>query len=180
MNTAGQLTVLATKPDNFELLVDLGTITVPEDYRHRNCMALFRKKNHKKFCNYNRNVTDGNFSNPSHVLVPGKKYNIRAFKQIVGETTSEERLAYLKKQNAVLVGAQGLTMVFEKKSNKLPKNFHYYSFDEKDRLWEVTYDYHKVPCLAACLNGDFKLYLGDFKNSWGGHHVLLCFLDIKS
>jgi hypothetical protein len=99
--------VLPAKPtDKFSLLVDLGTITVPDNYDHVTRLATFKKENEKKFYSYNSAITDENFPKPTRILKPGDKFQVRAFKQIVsGETTSEERMAFLSKQKAVFVGA---------------------------------------------------------------------------
>ena len=86
----------------FELLADLGVITVPDDYVHEKQLGLFEKKNRKKFYFYNDAITDTNFSNPTRILKPGDKLWVRAFKQIVsGSTTSEERMTFLATKKAI-------------------------------------------------------------------------------
>jgi len=83
----------------FALLVDLGIITVPDDYDHTSRLTTFGKQNRKKFYYYNDNITDQNFPNPTRVLSPGDKLRVHAFKQVVGgTTTSEERMAFLATQ----------------------------------------------------------------------------------
>jgi hypothetical protein len=91
----------------FALLVDLGIIVEPDDYNHAMALAKFLEKNRKKFYGVDKNITDANFSNPSRVLKPGDRLWVRAFKQIVGETTtSEERMTFLAAQKAIHTGAQ--------------------------------------------------------------------------
>lgn len=93
--------------EKFGLFEDLGIITVPEDYVHNTRLASFEKENRKKFYYWNDAITDKNFDRATTKLVPGRKLHVKVFKQIVGgTTTSEERLAFLRTQNAVLVGAQ--------------------------------------------------------------------------
>jgi hypothetical protein len=99
--------------EKFGLFADLGIITVPDDYDHATWLALFSKKNRKKFYFYNDNITDVNFPNPTRILKPGDKFYVRAFKQVVpGNTTSEERMTFLKTQKAIHTGAQGISLVW--------------------------------------------------------------------
>ena len=166
------------RSDKFALLVDLGTITVPDDYVHGSRLTTFGKKHRKEFYYYNDEITDENFSNPTRVLKPGDKLRVRAYKQVVsGETTSEERMAFLATQKAVLVGAQGASLVYEQKRNQLPKGKWYVSFDEKDRLWEGAVGRLRVPFVCAFSDGDFRFSLGAFELPWRDVNVLLCFCD---
>jgi hypothetical protein len=164
--------------DKFALLVDLGTITVPDDYVHGSRLTTFGKEHRKEFYYYNDAITDGNFPNPTRVLKPGDKLRVRAYKQIVpGETTSEERMAFLATQKAVLVGAQGASLVYEQKRKQLPKGKWYVSFDEKDRLWQDAGGGHGVPGVGAHSDGGFYFDLGRFEYPWSDGSVLLCFCD---
>lgn len=164
----------------FGLLADLGEITVPANYDHAKHLDSFRKKNKKKFYFYNDAITDANFSNPTRVLKPGDKFRVRAFKQIVGgSTTSEERMAFLAAQKAVHTGAQGASLVFEEKRDQLPKGYWYSSFDEKGRLW-FGEGLHRVPIVYASSDGDFSFNLGFFEEVWYGLNASLCFCDVPA
>lgn len=162
----------------FALLADLGTITVPKDYDHATQLETFLEKNRKKFYDVNENITDAHFPNPTRILKPGDKLRVRAFKQIVeGTTTSEERMAFLATQKAVHTGAQGASLVFEQKRDKLPKGYWYASFDEKERLWEDALRCHRVPSVDARSSGVFFWRLGDFEKAWDGRNAFLCLCD---
>ena len=165
--------------DKFALLVDLGTITVPDDYVHGSQLTTFGKKHRKEFCCYRDSITDENFPNPSRVLKPGDKLRVRAWKRVVsGEVTSEEHMAFLATQKAVLVGVQGASLVYEQKRNQLPKDKWCVSFDEKDRLWEDAAGFFKVPIVRARSSGDFDFSFGLFdEDTWHDDDVLLCFYD---
>jgi len=166
--------------EKFVLLVDLGIITVPKGYVHGTRLATFKKQNQKKFYGYNDAISDENFPNPSHILKPGDKLHVQAFKQIVpGQTTSAERMAFLATQKAVHVGAQGASLVFELKRDELPKGKWYASFDEEDRLWRDAGGYRRVPIVRACSGGGFGFGLGNFGDPWNDGNVLLCFRDLE-
>ncbi|MEK7607450.1 MAG: hypothetical protein AAB484_00795 [Patescibacteria group bacterium] len=170
--------VSAESTGKFALLVDLGIITVPDDYVHEKRLTTFGKQNRKKFYYYNDEITDKNFPNPTRVLKPGDKLRIRVWKQVVGgTTTSEERMAFLATQKAVYTGAQGLSLVFDQKSNQLPKGKWYVSFDEPKRLWQSADGHHWVPYVHRYSNDDFKFDLGRFVSVWRGSYCLLCFCD---
>jgi len=167
-----------TSPEKFGLFVDLGIITVPKNYVHDTQLASFEKENRKKFYYWNDVITDKNFGKATTKLVPGRKFRVKVFKQIVdGTTTSEERLAFLKTQNAILVGAQGASLVFEQKREDLPKGFWYCSFDKKEALWKDADGDHRVPDVLRYSDGDWGFSLGDFEHVWDDDHCLLCFCD---
>jgi hypothetical protein len=165
--------------EKFAMLDDLGVITVPDGYDHANQLAIFMKKNRKKFYDVNKDITDVNFSNPTRVLKSGDKLRVRVFKQVVGGiTTSEERMAFLATQKAIHTGAQGASLVFEQKRDQLPRGKWYTSFDEPERLWKDSDGHHRVPYLYHHSDGDWYFYLDDFENVWDGGHCFLCFCDL--
>ena len=168
----------------FALLVDLGIITVPDNYVHATHLASFKTKHQggkKSFYGYNNDLTDANFSNPTRILKPGDKLAVRAFKQIVpGTTTSEERMTFLATQNAVHTGAQGASLVFEQKRDQLPKGKWYASFDEKDRLWEDSDGHRRVPYVFAYSDVGFNFALGYFEDVWCDVGAFFCFCDLPA
>ncbi len=167
-------------PEKFGLLADLGITTVPDDYVHGTHLDSFKAQNEKKFrWGYNENITDANFPNPSRVLKPGDKLRVRAFKQIVPDTTtSKERMMFLAKQERnIYTGAQGASLVWKQKRDQLPKGYWYASFDEKDRLWEDADGVHRVPGVRASSVGDFDFSLGYFGSVWDYDRAFLSFCD---
>jgi hypothetical protein len=162
----------------FELLIDFGIITVPENYVHGEELSSL---NRDKFYYFNEAITNTNFSNPTRILKPGDKLWVRAFKQIIpGTTTSEERMKFLATQNAIHTGAQGASLVWKQKRDLLPKGYWYCSFDEKERLWKDADGYHRVPCVGAYSDGDFRFDLGRFEDDWRDVYCLLCFCDVPA
>lgn len=172
-------------PDKFALLVDLGTIIVPDNYVHDTCLSMFKERHQgrekKSFYFYNDDFTDTNFPNPSRILKPGDKLHVRAFKQIVpGTTTSEECMAYLVAQGmTVHVGAQGASLVFDQKRDQLPKGKWYSSFDGEKRLWEDADGRHRVPLVCVYSDGDFNFDLGFFEVVWCDLNAFLGFCDLE-
>lgn len=165
--------------EKFALLLDLGIITVPDDYVHGTCLESFFKKNGRKLYDFNKNITDANFPNPSRILKPGDKLRVRAFHQIVsGSTTSKERMEFLEKQQEdVYVGAQGASLVFEQKRDQLLKGKWYASFDKEDRLWKDSDGLRRVPLVDAHSGGGFRVYLGYLGHDWYDDHAFLSFSD---
>ncbi|MDO8555235.1 MAG: hypothetical protein Q7R75_01565 [bacterium] len=173
-------TVPVEPTEKFALLVDIGIITVPDDYNHTTWLKTFNKKNCKKFCHYDNAVSDKNFPNPTRILKPGDKLRARAFKQVVhGTTTSEEHMKFLASQKAIHTGAQGASLVFNQKRDQLPKGFWYASFDEEKRLWEDADGYRRVPDVRAYSDGDFNFNLGNFEDVWDGNDAFFCFSDVE-
>lgn len=173
-------TAHAEPTEKFALFVDLGIITVPDNYDHATALKSFGNKNRRKFYYYNDEITDKNFPNPTRVLKPGDKLHVRVFKQIVsGRTTSEERMDFLRKENAVFTGAQGASLVFDQKRDKLPVGKWYASFDEKDRLLLDTDGDHKLLNMRCTPEGVFSFRLGFFESEWHDVNAFLCFCDVK-
>lgn len=169
----------------FTLLVDLGIITVPDDYDHATHLAsfkaMYRNDETKSFYYYNEHITDANFPNPSRILKPGDKLWVRAFQQVSqGTTTSVERMAFLDTQKAIHAGAQGASLVWEQKRDQLPKGKWYTSFDEEERLWQDADGNHRVPVVSARSDGDFSFRLGSFESVWGVSSAFLCFCDLPA
>lgn len=171
----------------FALLVDLGTITVPNDYNHATCLAKFYNRHqggkNKSFHGYNTKINDKNFPNPTRVLKPGDRLHVRSFKQVAGGTiTSEERMAFLATKKAIHTGAQGASLVFDQKRNLLPRGVFYDSYDEKDRLWVDASGYHRVPrvsCMSCRLGDYFQFVLGGLEGIWYDDGAFFCFTEVE-
>lgn len=131
----------------FELQTSF-TITVPKGYRHDTRLRDFRSKHYQEFYYYNGDITDSNFANVSTKLAPGKQLTVKVFgiKELV---SSEDCLTFLKGQGSLLVGAQGLSLVYEQAKDKLPKGRYHVSFDEKDALWVDSGGRLRVPYISA-------------------------------
>jgi len=177
---ASKVVVPAESAEIFALFADLGIITVPENYVHGTYLGAFFKENGKKLYDYNKNITDVNFPNPSRVLKPGDKLRVRAFHQIVsGRTTSQERMAFLEKQEGnIYTGAQGASLVFEQKRDQLPKGKWYASFDKAARLWKGSDGNHRVPDVLAYSDGDFCVGLSYLEVGWNDDDAFLSFSDV--
>jgi hypothetical protein len=112
-------------------------------------------------------------------LVPGKTYKVKIF-PILQTVTSEDCMTFLKKQNAVLVGGQGATLVYDLAKDQLPKGKWTVSFDEKEALWEDADGNRGVPNVYAYTDGDFEFFLGYFGYDWNSDHCVLCFCDLSA
>jgi len=152
--------------------------TVPVDYVHAEQIDRFGKKvkGLKTTYYYNDNLTSANFAKATNKLVPGKTYLVKIF-PILATVPIEDILAFLRKQKAVLVGGQGLTLVSELQPEFFPKGKWTVSFDEKDALWKDSDGDRRVPLVHANTDGGFKFSLGFFEYGWNEVPCLLCFCD---
>lgn len=169
--------------EKFALLVDLGIITVPNNYDHATCLAKFYERHQggeKKSFNYHdENINDENFQNPTRILKPGDKLRVRAFNYVIaGRITSEEIMAFLVTQKAIHTGMQGLSLVLDQKCDQLPKGNWYASFDKKDRLWADARGRRWVP-LVDIGPRDSEFGLGNFERLWNGEDAFLCFTEVE-
>jgi hypothetical protein len=153
-------------------------LTIPNDYDHDSQIDTSAKKtkNENTTHFYNDALTSKNFAKATNKLIPGKTYKVKIF-PILQRVTSEDCMAFLRKQNAILVGGQGATLVYDLAKDQLPKGKWTASFDEKDALWENADGGHGVPSVSARSNGGFKFYLGYFEFDWSDDNCLLCVCD---
>jgi hypothetical protein len=85
-------------------------------------------------------------------------------------------LAFLKSQNALLVGAQGASIIWEQKKDQLLKGYWYCSFDEKEHLPFLD-GYRRVPDVCANSGGGFNFGLGSFELVWDEGDAVLVLCD---
>jgi len=156
-------------------------ITVPIDYRHDTQIDTSgaKARNEKTTYFYNDALISQNFAKATNKLVPGKTYKVKIF-PILRTVTSEDCIAFLKKQNAVLVGGQGATLVYDLAKDKLPKGKWTISFDEKVSLFEDACGDHFVPYIDAHTDGNFEFGLVGFWWDWTSNFCLLCFCDLSA
>ena len=160
--------------EKFSLLVDLGEITVPPSYVPDKRLGFFRRKYHRQFFCFDKEITDANFSNPTRILKPGDKLHVRVFECPTPNTTSE-CMKFLATEEVVYTGAQGASLVFEQKRNQLPKGFWYTSFDEKSKLWKNVRGCYGVPYLVALFGGSFDFILICFEKDVLTVKAFFCF-----
>jgi len=163
------------KDPRFEL-ANAFNIVVPKGYDHAMRLTDFTKAHGSEFNYYNSDITDEHFSQATIKLVPGRKFKVKAF-HITKTVTSEDCLSFLHKQKAVLIGAQGASLVYELAKNKLSKDRWSVSFDEKDALWVDSGGGHRVPYVGRYPDDAFDFDLGHFEDDWTGAYCLLCFCD---
>lgn len=157
-------------------LVNTFEIVVPEDYDHGKRLDSFGKEHRKAFYYYNECLTDKNYAKATTKLEPGRKLKVKVF-HIKERVTSEDCLAFLRSQEAILVGAQGATLAWEQKKEELPVNRSSVSFDEKNALWKDVDGLHRVPFVNPGSGGDFEFGLDRFEDRWSDADYLLCFCD---
>ncbi|MDO8624181.1 MAG: hypothetical protein Q7R54_02385 [bacterium] len=154
-------------------------ITVPTDYVHDTRLDSFRAGHHAAFYSYNDAITDQNFSGKATMkLAPGRKLKVAVYDIRHGViVTSDDNMKFIRSQNGILTGAHGNSLVWEQRSEELPKGRRYLSFDEKDVLWEDADGLHRVPSVDAFSVGVFLFDLGSFEYDWDDHYSLFVFRD---
>lgn len=154
----------AASQTSFALHVDLGIVTVPDDYDHGTWLEKFRTQHSGDFEFFDTDIRDEHFPQPSYKLSPGSMFRACVFEQVVSRPTGiYERMDYLRAQGVVFTGAQGAALVWKQKRNLLPRRQSFLSLDTPDRLWLDRYEYTVIPALVATPEGDFKFLLDD----WG-------------
>lgn len=171
----------STSDNRFGLLTSF-ELTVPKKYDHGTQLATFAKfakEKSEKFYYYNDDITDVNYSKATQKLVPGKTYGVKIF-WVKTRVTSEDCLAFLASQRAILVGAQGVSMARQLKKDQFPVGKWTVSFDEKDALWTDADGNHRVPYVLRHSDGSWHFSLGCFEYGWSDDYCLVCFCDLSA
>ena len=109
--------------------------TVPENYDNDHQIDNFVANEKKSGCPIAEELNDENFKKVSHKLIPGKTY-IGKFYPIFDIVSGKDCISFLKKRNAFLLGAQGLTFLSSLvDSSNLPQEKWIYSFDLEESLF---------------------------------------------
>ncbi len=173
-------TRLVEPESKFRTLVDLGPVTVPEYFVHEKCLDVLPSLG-RPVHSVASEITDKNFANPSRKLKPGDRLWIRAHKQILyGTTTKKERMAFLAALGSHHVGAQGVTLLFDKNLHrKLPQGYRYISYDEKERLM-VKHGLHWLPTVVVKFGSHDSLFfnLTCFEQPMGEEEAFFSFCDV--
>ena len=160
--------------DQFEL-VNTFSIIVPAGYNHATRLDTFGKKHRREFSLYNSAINDENYGRGTTKLIPGERFRVKIFR-IKGTVSSEDCLAFLHSQKALLVGAQGLSLVYEQDRNYISVSIQcLVSFDKKDALWQGTSGDYRVPYMWHHQDGSFEFNLGFFELQWGDNCSIICF-----
>ena len=167
--------------DRFEL-VNSFDLTVPKGYVNGTQLTTFAeyaKQKSERFYYYNGDISDKNYAGVTNQLVPGKTYGVKIF-AIKRTVASEDCLSFLASQNALLIGAQGLSLIRQLKKDEFPVGKYTVSFDKKEALWEDADGNHRVPRVDRDSDGDWGFYLGYFGRGWRDGICLLCFCDLSA
>ncbi len=169
---------LAIADDRFGPAIKEFELTVPTDYSHTKQIDTFGEKTKKLKTTYfyNDAFTSANFAKATNTLEASKTYKVKIF-PINASVTSEDCMAFLRKQNAIFVGGQGLTLAHELKADEFPVGKYTVSFDEKDSLWTDADGNLWVPGVRRYSGGDWGFGLGCFEGGWVSGLCLLCFCD---
>ncbi len=176
---------LAIEEERFGLVVSKFSITIPANYKHAKQIDRFAEKVKKlnTTYHYDKDLTSKKFENATHRLVPGKTYTVKIF-PILERASSKERvsgedcMAFLRKQNAILVGGQGLTLAYSLMPDEFPVNKCVVSFDEKVALWKGGLSgHHMLPRVDRFPGGGQRFDLDSFESGLRKGYCLLCFYD---
>lgn len=166
--------VPAAKPvDPFKLL-DEFDVVVPKGFKHKTCLAEFKKNHEKEFYYFNPAFTDENFAKASTQLAPGRKLKVKIFG--FQRVSSEQCLDKIREEKGVPVGAQGLTLAYLQGKAKLIKGKWHLSPDKKEALPKLD-GYRLVPRVDANSSGGFDVFLGSWDGDWDDRYCLLVFCD---
>lgn len=108
-------------------------LVVPDHYNHSTYLSYFQAKYARDFERYDSNLTDEKFNKTSAKLKPGQKIKVKII-QLNENVSGKNCMAFLKKENAILVGTQGLALFYELTKGQGLIEGWFFSLDEVDNL----------------------------------------------
>ncbi len=171
--------------EDYNLLADLGVITVPPYYNHATRMALFYGRQHKHISDFAKEnlFPFGQFmgSRPSYVLSPGEKLWVYAYVLVALPPRFEDGLAFLTSLGAVFPGIEGASLVWEQQRDLLPLNHAYISLNGNENLTFKPI----VASIDVCHSGhccfDATVFSDGLHNEYPSvHNTFLCFLKTSA
>jgi hypothetical protein len=158
--------------DMFTLLKTF-PLVVPKNYDHFTRLSTFRKTYHRDFFLYNDALTDENFARVTVPLLPDQKLTVKLFgiDDLVG---TAQCMSLLKEENALFVGAQGVSLVYELAKKELPYGRWAVSFDEKDALWKDAGGEYRMAGIGHISEG-YGFDLGYYGYRLNSGRCVLCF-----
>ncbi len=172
------------KVDPFKLLVTHERLLeVPSGYNHKTCIRSFRDKHEKNLEHFSVAVSDINYARATTQLVPGQKFSVQIYGIECGKWVSSPAcIEKIQKVNGVLLGAQGLSLVFDQlvfgqAGNVLMPDCTHLSFDEMEELPRIQQKY-RIPYLSRDPDG-YRLYHQDFdQNIYSDKVVFFVFIEV--
>ncbi len=126
-----------------------------------------------------------NFLETSNKMKEGEAYNVKIF-PILTKVTATECFQFLKNKDAVLVGAQGLTLALEQKCKEMPLYTWIVSLDEAEALPTKNFLFcrrHLAPRAKLTLESESDRILISLKcisieRGFNPHRCLLAFFKL--
>lgn len=150
-------------------------VVIPLNYDHDNHMDTFvNRVNEMKTTYYISNEFNSfNFDSIGSRLEAGKIYKIKIF-PILEAVNSEDCLIFLRKQNAVLAGINGITFAYDMSNGQLPKWKRLLSFGENESIAQDINCNDKVPFVLQYSDASFKFDFDFFSSKWRYDDCILC------
>ena len=158
------------KDPRFKLIKTI-KLSCPDYYLHSKELSRLYQQFFRAF---DDDINDENFNKVSNKLKAGRDYKVKIFqnKQLV---RSNDCLEFLKNQKVILVGAQGLALLWQLKRNIFPAGKCTVSFDIKSSLFKDDDDSSRVPFITRDIDDNYEFNLGYFQGDWLPDFCFICF-----
>lgn len=167
---------LETVNDPRFILVTHFDLNVPRSYSHEEQLAKFRFENGVRFTKFSNALTDETWANAVQKLKPGKVYEVRIF-SFAEEVSYADCKQFCESKGAFLAGAQGLSLIWELKKERLPLDKALISFNDLDAYTNTKERIHLLPFIARFSNGSWWLEIIQVKGRMNSDYCLVCFFE---
>jgi hypothetical protein len=169
----------------FRLFCDLGVIKVPADYDPLTWLDKFEERYRSKFHFYSPEITSTKFAKTALKLAPGRKFQVRVFHQVSWGilTTDDERIEFLRSQQAVFLGAYGIALAWKKMRKQLIGDLIHPNYQSFDDLWLDDDDQHRSSVHLSLgtdsEHDDFQLGRHESLQNRYPTELMLCFSEVE-
>ncbi|MBI4709449.1 MAG: hypothetical protein HY764_04585 [Candidatus Portnoybacteria bacterium] len=165
--------------DRLFFLVAAFIFRVPNRYEHETQLASFYEENQGKFVFYDGRITDTNYARVTQKFVRGKNYEVKIYGiRPAVVVLSSDCLDFMESQGAILVGAQGISLIWEQMRKKIPTGKRIISFDKKEASYNnmLPTVYHYSPPRSDEWNFD----LAHFQCRWNSDNCFFCVSEMNN
>lgn len=163
------------------LLASEFLISADKDYCRPTAIDDFRRAWGDRFVYFHGAVSDRNFGRPTVQLEVNRNYLVRLF-DLTEEVAVSQCLEFLKQDNALLVGAPGLLLLWHLRlwDFYLDGGGKVFSLDHPERLWQDHNQQPRLPFIFHRADNEWILGLERFEEPLPPESRLIGFYDLAS
>lgn len=166
--------------NKFELYGDYGTVIVPPDFYTNSYYHQYTKNWIDEMAKNRKVDFKEKPYEPNTIVKPGDELYVSFFRQKVpGTTTTEERLLFLMMQDSILLGIEGLSLLYKQLHDSVETDCEYVSYSEKKNSFRDIDNNCCIPSLFYFNAERPGLSYSKFNDLWDEQDIMVCFHEAE-